>query len=66
MVLSDSEEQESNYWLKICSIKLYDNDRDDILSGEWLSDLHMGAVQALLNSQFPHFQGLKNPIYSCQ
>ena len=26
VVLSDLEEQESNYWLKICSIKLYDND----------------------------------------
>ena len=62
VVLSDSEEQESNYWLKICSIKLYDNDRGNILSGEWLSGLHMGAVQTLLKSHFPHFQGLKDPI----
>ena len=62
IVLSDSEEQESDYWLKISSIKLYANDRTDILNGTWLNSSHMAAVQSLLKSQFPHFGGLKDPI----
>ena len=61
-ILSDSEEKESDYWLKIGCVRLYDSDKTEILNGTWLSGTHMAAAQWLLKSQYPHFEGLKDPL----
>ena len=52
--------KKSEKWLKIGSYVLCTAERDMLCNNEWLTDLHMNAVQVLLKTQFPHIGGLQN------
>ena len=40
------------------------SDRDQLLMGEELTDIHVNAAQKLILHQFPSYQGLKNTLVS--
>ena len=44
VIVSDSEEQEFDYWVKIGRIQLHEFDRTEILNRAWLSSTHMAAA----------------------
>ena len=50
------------HWLQFGNISLYSNDKEDVVDGQWLTDLHMNAVQYMLKSQFPYVSGLHSTL----
>jgi len=52
----------SETWLKIGSFVLCKAERSMLCNNEWLTDLHINAVQVLLQQQFPHIGGLQNTV----
>ena len=50
-------------WVKIGSTTLYQSERNSLLNGKWLSDLHILAAQQLLQIQFKHLGGLQSTLY---
>ena len=41
---------------------LTEADKDAIISGKTLTDLHINVAQELLKRQFPHFSGLQSTL----
>ena len=58
------KEQTSKHWVKCGSIILYQTERNALMNGKWLSDLHINAAQQLLKNQFECFGGLQSTL--CQ
>ena len=56
----DNEISPDNFWvsLKDPRIELYDCDKQGIVKGHKLNDLHILFGQSLLRNQFPEVQGL--------
>ena len=54
--------KKSETWLKIGSSVLCKAERNMLCNNEWLSDLHINAVQILLKQQFPQIGGLQNTV----
>ena len=50
------------YWVCQGSITLYNKDRQYILCGKELNDLHVNTFQMLLKKQFKHAGGLQNTL----
>ena len=48
-------------WVRIFNMTLKVSDRDQLLMGEELTDLHVNAAQKLILHQFSSYQGLKIP-----
>ena len=48
----------SQICVKCGSITLYQTEKNSLLNGKWLSDLHINAAQQLLLGQFNHLGGL--------
>ena len=55
--------QPSKVWLQLNDIVLRNSDKDIVISGGWLSDLHINYAQRLLKRQFPKLNGLKLTLY---
>jgi len=53
-------DRKSNDWIKIGRYVLSRAERDMLCNNEWLTDVHMNAVQVLIRNQFPHIGGLQN------
>lgn len=51
-----------DHWVTHGNINLKKKDRQDILSGKELSDLHVNAYQSLLKTSFPSIHGLQNTL----
>ena len=49
-------------WVHIFNMTLKVSDRDQLLMGEELTDIHVNAAQKLILHQFPSYQGLKNTL----
>ena len=49
-------------WVRIFNMTLKVSDRDQLLMGEELTDIHVNAAQKLILHQFPSYQGLKNTL----
>jgi len=52
--------KKADEWLKVGCYVLHIAERDMLHNNEWLTDLHMNAVQVLIKKQFPHIGGLQN------
>ena len=48
--------------VKCGQITLYQNERNILTSGKWLSDLHTNAAQELLKKQFLKFGGFQSTL----
>ena len=48
-------------WVRIFNMTLKVSDRDQLLMGEELTDIHVNAAQKLILHQFLSYQGLKIP-----
>ena len=51
-------------WVRIFNMTLKVSDRDQLLMGEELTDIHVNVAQKLILHQFPSYQGLKNTLVS--
>ena len=49
-------------WVRIFNMTLKVSDRDQLLMGEELTDIHVNAAQKLILHQFPSYQGLKSTL----
>lgn len=58
----DRPEPRNEKWLQLDSIVLTKTDKDHIMAGEKLNDLHIDVAQALLKQQFPSISGLQSPL----
>ena len=72
VVVEDSNEQftgsisEDLEWIHINSIILKKSDKELILNGKRLSDMHINAAQKILSQQFPSFSGFNSTLkYRC-
>lgn len=54
--------QVATEWVRIFNITLKVSDKDQLLMGEELTDVHVNAAQKLILHQFPSYQGLKNTL----
>ena len=48
------------YWVKNLGLKV--SDKEELYSGEWLSDMHINAAQRCLRDQYPQKNGLQNTL----
>ena len=53
-----SDDEDSELWVKIRGITLYNVDKEIILDGKWLWGTHLTAVQYLLKEKFTNINGL--------
>ena len=66
IVVSESESgsrstpAEQEYWIQ--ELGLRNKERDILITGDWLNDLHVAAVNKLLKAQFPHQNGLQDTL----
>ena len=51
---------QSKYWVKNLGLKV--NDKEELYSGAWLSDMHINAAQTCLRNQYPQKSGLQNTL----
>ena len=58
----EKKKERSKRWVKCGQITLYQNERNVLTSGKWLSDLHTSAAQELLKKQFPKFGGFQSTL----
>ena len=49
-----------DWWVKDLLLKA--EEKKTLLRNDWLSDLHIDAAQILLKKQYPHVDGLQNPV----
>ena len=49
-------------WIKFKGMCLTEADKDRIISGETLTDLHINVAQELIKRQFPHISGLQSTL----
>ena len=52
----------TKYWVHIGKYKLTLAEREILIKGQWLNDLHVNAVQHLVKNKFPQFGGLQNTV----
>ena len=62
ILVDDTVDVRFDAWLKFGALYLFDSDRETLMNGEWLNDAHMSVVQYLLNTQFPHLNGLRSVL----
>lgn len=65
-VLSNSEDEDDcddQVWLQYHGCLLTESDKMKIESNDLLSDEHINYAQTLLHYNFPHIQGLQNPLF---
>ncbi|KAK2166730.1 hypothetical protein LSH36_36g06030 [Paralvinella palmiformis] len=60
--VNDIQEQADSFWIP--QLHLTKSDREELLSGEMLTDKHIFAAQKLLSQQTPHISGLQDPVMS--
>lgn len=53
------------HWLQFGTLTLYTFDKEDLVNGKWLTDMHINAVQYLLKFRFPHID-LHNTLNICR
>ena len=56
------KQKTSKQWVKCGTITLYQNEKNSLMNGKWLSDLHINAAQQLLQLQFKNLGGLQSFI----
>ena len=52
----------TDIWTRCGSVKLCKKQRQDLISGKELCDLHVNAFQNILKSQFPEIKGLQSTL----
>ena len=58
----DLPDSPPNVWLKFKGICLTKMDKDVIVSGKELTDLHISFAQEVIKMQFPHISGLQSTL----
>ena len=52
----------TDFWTRCGTISLYKREKQDLLTGKELSDLHVNAFHNILKSQFPNIKGLQSTL----
>ena len=54
-----SKSEPNKHWVSINSIRLTNEDKETLMTKEWLNDNHISAAQSLLKQQHPDVSGLQ-------
>jgi len=61
----DFDPPKPELWVKIGESVLTEEDKTDLLSGEWLTDKHIDAAQELLHQQYLEISGFQRCVLQC-
>ena len=62
----DKKMEVSKHWVTCEKVILYQQDKNILLNGKWLTDKHINFAQLLLQKQFSHCSGFQSTIYQLQ